>query len=293
MPADLLTDATSVHPARGDGARGAHDDGGARPHPPAAQPGDLQRARVRASRCSSRARKLRGQLPGVGDRRRRRAQHDGDELPRPRSTSGSSATAIRSTTLWPLMRRPRARARRHGGDGVRQAAARGNARAEPLRGRALASGVGHIVRIALTLIAWLALASTAQAQGELEHAAETLKLDPVYVAPDAEKAASPTARATTPCARRSPTRRPVRSTSRCYPTRRRTRRAATRRRCPERDRPRRERAGCLRRGDRRKSFRAGATGQISPRRGRAGELASQALEAERPAPARRRCWRTS
>jgi hypothetical protein len=47
------------------------------------------------------------------------------------------------------------------------------------------------VRIFLIGIAALLLAaSPAQAQDVLEHAAETLKLDPVYVAPDAERAIS-------------------------------------------------------------------------------------------------------
>ena len=73
---------------------------------------------------------------------------------------------------------------------MRQAAARGHARAEPLRGRALASGVGHTVRIALTLIAWLALASTAHAQGVLDKASDSLALNPVYVDPDAQQAIS-------------------------------------------------------------------------------------------------------
>jgi hypothetical protein len=47
------------------------------------------------------------------------------------------------------------------------------------------------VRILLIAIASLLLAaSPARAQGVLEHAAETLKLDPVYVAPDAERGIS-------------------------------------------------------------------------------------------------------
>ena len=47
------------------------------------------------------------------------------------------------------------------------------------------------MRILLIGIASLLLvASPAQAQGVLEHAAETLKLDPVYVAPDAERGIS-------------------------------------------------------------------------------------------------------
>ena len=47
------------------------------------------------------------------------------------------------------------------------------------------------MRIFLIGIASLLLAaSPARAQGALEHAAETLKLDPVYVAPDAERGIS-------------------------------------------------------------------------------------------------------
>ena len=72
-----------LHPARGGRARGAHDDGHPRPHAPAAQPRDLQRPRP-ARPALLRRRAAAGELPGLGRDRRRRAQHDGHELPRPR-----------------------------------------------------------------------------------------------------------------------------------------------------------------------------------------------------------------
>ena len=52
-----------LHPARGGGARRAHDDGHPRPHAAAAQPRDLQRARARATRSTARARELQAHFP--------------------------------------------------------------------------------------------------------------------------------------------------------------------------------------------------------------------------------------
>ena len=66
LPADLLTDATSFIPPAVAALRGAHDDGHPRPHAPAAQPRDLQRARPARARSTARARSSQAQLPGVG-----------------------------------------------------------------------------------------------------------------------------------------------------------------------------------------------------------------------------------
>ena len=137
LPADLLTDATSFIPPAVMALAARTAMGVLGPHPAAAQPRHLERARP-ARAALLRGREARGQLPGVGDRRRRRAQHDGDELPRPPRLRprGRPRTV---GDLRPLDARPAARARRARGDRVRQAGRRPSRRRRSPQATAAAS----------------------------------------------------------------------------------------------------------------------------------------------------------